>query len=86
MTIALGKDVEEFLEEQVRAGVCADPGGLANDLLRCVREQQRQSFGITPELETWLLQAADEPASPLTKADFDNLRERVRARTRVSKA
>jgi len=86
MTIALAKDVEEFLEEQVRAGICADPNELANDVLRCVRDQQRQPFEITPELETWLLEAADKPVTPLTRADFDNLRQRVRARTQTSKA
>jgi len=86
MTIALAKDVEEFLEEQVRAGVCADPSELANDVLRCVREQQRQPFEITPELESWLLEAADKPVSPLTKTDFDNIREHVRARIQPSKA
>jgi len=86
MTIALAKDVQDFLEEQVRAGVGADPSELANDILRSVREQQRQPFEITPELETWLVEAADGPVSPLTKADFDGIRERVRARTQTSKA
>ena len=38
MTIALAKDVEEFLQEQVRAGVAGDPSELANDVLRCVRD------------------------------------------------
>jgi Arc/MetJ-type ribon-helix-helix transcriptional regulator len=86
MTIALAKDVQDFLEEQVRAGVCADPSELANDILRSVREQQRQPFEITPELETWLVEAADKPVSPLTKADFESIRERVRARTQTFKA
>ena len=70
MTIALAKDVQDFLEEQVRAGVCADPSELANDILRSVREQQPQPFEITPELETWLVEVADKPVSPLTKADL----------------
>jgi len=26
-----------------------------------VREQQRNTFKVTPELEAWLLQAADKP-------------------------
>jgi len=86
MTIALAKDVEDFLEEQVRAGVCTDPSELANDVLRCVREQQRQPFDITPELESWLLEAADKSVSPLTQRDFDNIRERVQARIQPSKA
>ena len=84
MIIALAGDVEDFLQKQVRAGVCADPSALVNDLIRSLREQQRPSFDLTPELETWLLTAADQPASPLTKADFDAIRERVRARTKPS--
>jgi Arc/MetJ-type ribon-helix-helix transcriptional regulator len=86
MTIALAKDVEDFLEELVRTGVCTDPSELANDVLRTVRQQQRRPFEISPELEAWLLEAADQPFSPLTKTDFDNIRERVRARLRISKA
>jgi Arc/MetJ-type ribon-helix-helix transcriptional regulator len=86
MTIALAKDVEDFLREQVRAGVAADPSELANDVLRCVRDQQRKPFEITPQLETWLLEAADQPATPLTKADFDGIRQRARKRNPSSGA
>ncbi len=86
MTIALAKDVEEFLREQVRAGVAADPSELANDVLRCVREQQRRPLEITPQLENWLLEAADKPATPLTKADFDGIRERAHKRNSRSGA
>ena len=71
MTIALAKDVEEFPQEQVRAGIASDPSELANDVLRCVRDQQRRPFEITPQLEAWLLESADEPGTPPTKADFD---------------
>jgi Arc/MetJ-type ribon-helix-helix transcriptional regulator len=84
MTIALAKDVEDFLREQVRSGVAANPSELANDVLRCVRDQQRKPFASTPELETWLLEAADQPASPLTKADFDGIRQRARKRRPAS--
>jgi Arc/MetJ-type ribon-helix-helix transcriptional regulator len=86
MTIALAKDVEEFLQEQVRAGVAGDPSELANDVLRCVRDQQRRPFEITPQFEAWLLEAADQPATPLTKADFDGIRQRARKRNPASKA
>jgi hypothetical protein len=34
-------------------------------------------FDVTPELESWLLEAADKPASPLTKADFAAIRQRA---------
>lgn len=80
MTVDLASDVEMFLQEQVRVGSCADPAQLVNDLLRSLREQQRRPFEVTPELETWLLAAADQPTTPLTDADFQGIRERVRAR------
>jgi Arc/MetJ-type ribon-helix-helix transcriptional regulator len=83
---ALAKDVEDFLREQVQAGVATDPSELANDVLRCVRDQQRKPFEITPQLEAWLLEAADQPATPLTKADFDGIRQRARKRTPASGA
>lgn len=78
MTISLAKDVEEFLQEQVRAGVAADPSELANDVLRCLRDQRHKPFEITPQLEAWLLEAADKPATPLTKTDFEQIRYRAR--------
>jgi Arc/MetJ-type ribon-helix-helix transcriptional regulator len=86
MTIALAKDVEEFLQEQVRAGVAGDPSELANDVLRCVRDQQRRPFEMTPQLEAWLLESDDQPATPLTKADFNGIRQRARKRHPASEA
>ena len=84
MTVALARDVEDFLKEQVRAGVCADASELVNDVLRSLREQQQQPFEVTPELESWLLEAADKPVTPLTHTDFDSIRERVRTRKNSS--
>jgi Arc/MetJ-type ribon-helix-helix transcriptional regulator len=80
MTVALARDVEDFLQDQVQAGVCADASELVNDLIRSLREQQRKFFDITPELEMWLLEAADKPTTLLTKSDFAAVRERVRAK------
>jgi hypothetical protein len=34
----------------------------------------------SPELEAWLLEAADSPTTALTAADFDGIRSRVRSR------
>jgi len=86
MTIALAQDVEEFLQEQVRAGVCADAGELVNDVVRSVRQQLQRPFEISSELEAWLLESADRPLSPLTGADFDGIRARVRERASTPKA
>jgi putative addiction module CopG family antidote len=81
MTIALAKDVEDFLDEQVRSGHCTDASELVNDVIRSLRDQRERPFEVTPELEKWLLEAADSPTSPLTHNDFDSIRERVRNRT-----
>lgn len=43
-------------------------------------DKYQKSFEVTSELETWLLEAADAPTTPLTHADFDAIRERVRNR------
>jgi Arc/MetJ-type ribon-helix-helix transcriptional regulator len=84
MTVALARDVEEFLQDQVRAGVCTNPSELVNDVIRSLREQQHQPFDLTPELEAWLLAAAGKPTTPLTKGDFAAIRERVRSRVKIS--
>ena len=84
MTVALARDVEDFLADQVRAGVCADASELVNDVLRSLRGQQQKSFEVTAELESWLLEAADKPVTPLTRADFNSNRERVRSRLNPS--
>ena len=81
MPIELARDVEAFLQEQVRAGVCNDPSQLVNDLLRSLREQQQKPFEVTSELEAWLLASADQPKTPLSRADFEAIRRRVRVRT-----
>ena len=78
MNIALDRDVEEFLRSQVRAGVCDTPDKLINDLVRSIRDQQQKPFEVTPELEKWLLEAADQPTTPLTSNDFAAIRARGR--------
>ena len=84
--IELTKDVEDFLEEQVRMGVCTDPSELVNDVLRSVRAQQNKPFETSPELEKWLLEAADSLVTPLTDADFAGIRARVLARRKPPSA
>ena len=80
MNIALDRDVEDFLQSQVRAGVCDTPGKLINDLVRSIRDQQQRPFDVTPELEERLLEAADKPTTALTREDFAAIRERARIR------
>jgi hypothetical protein len=46
-----------------------------------MKDTEQTPFDNTRELENWLLEAADNPTTPLTHADFDAIRERVRSRT-----
>jgi Arc/MetJ-type ribon-helix-helix transcriptional regulator len=80
MTVQLARDVEDFLQEQVRAGACTDASELVNDVIRSVRELRQKPFVVTPELEAWLVEAADKPVTPLTREDFDAIRQRVSTR------
>ncbi len=82
MTVDLDSDVEVFLQNQVRGGVCANASKLVNDMIRSIRDQQQKSFEVTPDLEKWLLEAADQAATPLKEEDFDSIRERVRSRAK----
>jgi hypothetical protein len=84
MQITLAKDVEDFLQQQLREGVCSDVSDLVNDVLRALRDQRISPFEVTPELESWLLESADQPAKPLTSADFAGIRERTRNRVKHS--
>jgi hypothetical protein len=77
MEITLAKDVEEFVREKAGAGSGSGPSDLVNDVLRAVRDQQIDQLFVTPELESWLLEAADRPSTPLTSADFQTIRARV---------
>ena len=51
-----------------------------------VHELQSMPTPVARELETWLLEAADKPSTPLTKSDFDGIRQRVVARIKASAA
>ena len=82
MTIDLARDVEAFLQEQIRTGVCSNASDLVNDVLRSLREQQQKPFRVTPQLEAWLLEAADSPTTPLRGEDFQAIRQRVRGRSK----
>jgi Arc/MetJ-type ribon-helix-helix transcriptional regulator len=74
MTFALARDVEDFLQDQVRSGIRADVSKLVNDIICSLRKQRQKTFDLTPELEAWLLTAADKSLIPPTKTGFDTIR------------
>jgi hypothetical protein len=42
------------------------------------QDDSYKPFNVTPELESWLLEAENKSVTPLTKADFAGIRERAR--------
>jgi hypothetical protein len=67
--------IDDFLEDQLEL-----TDKVKAKLNQSRREHQEKTFDITPELEAWLVEAADKPTTPLTKSDFAAIRERVRAK------
>ena len=72
MTIALAKDVEEFLAEQVRAGASSNPSELLNEIVRAVRDQQQlrfkeiaQELGVASESPLIFVRALSRDQSPI---------------------
>lgn len=86
MTVALARDVEKFLKQQVRSGEDAEAADFVNNALRFLRDHQSKVFKVTPDLEAWMLQAADQPTTPLTHADFEGIRKRGRKRAAPKRA
>ena len=67
--------IDDFLEDQLEL-----TDEVKARLEQSRREHSQKSFPVTPELEAWLLEAADKPTTPLDKSDFEAIRERVRAK------
>lgn len=80
MQITLAKDVETFVQAQVKAGVSSSAADLVNDAIRAFSVQSERPFGHDAEIEAWLLEAAEGATTPLTPSDFAVIRERVRGR------
>ena len=66
--------IDDFLEGQLEL----------TDEVKAKLDQSRREIGkpfeVAPELETWLLEAANKPTTHLTKADFTAISDRVRAK------
>ena len=50
-TIIVAKDVDEFVEEQVRAGHYKDASDVVNDALRMKQEQERKTLRLHEEIK-----------------------------------
>ena len=80
MNLTLTKELEEFVKSKVRAGGYANASEVVREALRILQRQERYE---DPKLEAYLLEAARQPQTPLTHADFKRVRRR--GLTRVQK-
>ncbi len=78
MNISLTKDLEKLIEKKVKSGLYQNPSDVVRDALRHLEENSE------PE---WLKQKIEEglkgPFSPMTKKDWQNIRQRGMARLKL---
>jgi antitoxin ParD1/3/4 len=73
LNISLPDSLKDFVEEQTALGGYSTPGDYIRSLLR-----EAQDRKVRAELEGKLLAALDGEAIEMGKADWDQMRERVR--------
>jgi putative addiction module CopG family antidote len=82
LTISLSKAQREFIAEQMAAGGYRSVSAYFNALLKAERRRQAE------EWLTRLVEEADAsgPPTPMTRADWDNIREKALQRLAAEKA
>jgi hypothetical protein len=72
-------DVEKLVAEHASStGGGAD--ALVNEALRFMWGNRASWQEWPPELEAWLIESVASPASPMTAADYDTVRQRTKER------
>ena len=74
------RNVERAAAEIATIQAKSGSDGALAAILECYKRELARAVSLTPELEAWLREAADQPATPLTQADFDGIRQRARKR------
>jgi antitoxin ParD1/3/4 len=77
MNISLPESLREYVESCVEIGAYSTSSEFVRDLIRRDREQE--------EIEQKLLEALEEPAVPMDKIFWPNLRRTTHARARAKK-
>ncbi|MGE0131803.1 MAG: type II toxin-antitoxin system ParD family antitoxin [Blastocatellales bacterium] len=76
LTISLPQSIKNFIDEQVAKGGYSTPDEYVCDLVREAKEREAEE-----RLEGLLLEALDSgPATPMTKEDWEEIRQRGLAR------
>lgn len=83
MNIALPDELEAFVHAQVQAGAYATPDAVVREALLRLRDDDSVGLDLdedSQELAGLLREGGKGPFTPLTDADFENVRRRVLAR------
>ena len=73
MTVTLNPELEKFVKYKVKTGLYQSPSEVVNEGIRFLWEREQS------RIEELLLESEDSDESPLTKADWKELRRRIRS-------
>jgi putative addiction module CopG family antidote len=79
MTVSLPRELEEYIERKVKAGVYRDTGELVCEAVRQLSEQDNDWNKDTAELRTFLLEAVRSRHRPLRLGELEQVERRVLA-------
>ena len=72
MNVTLNPELEKFVEYKVKSGLYQSPSEVVNEGLRLLWEKERD------RVEELLLDSEKSDESPVTKADWKNVRRTIR--------
>ena len=72
MNVTLNPELEKFVEYKVKSGLYQSPSEVVNEGLRLLWEKERD------RVEELLLDSEKSDESPVTKADWKNVRRNIR--------
>ena len=82
MNISLPQALRDFVSERVKTGFYGNNSDYIRDLIKADKKKAAQEH-----LEALLLEGLNSgPASPMTDADYDEIRGNVRARLKANQA
>ena len=73
LNVSLPKAMKEYVQERVKTGGYGNTSEYVRDLIRAEQKQRAKE-----ELEALIMEGINSgPSTPMTKADWDQLRERI---------
>jgi antitoxin ParD1/3/4 len=83
MQVTLTPHLKKFVEQRVKAGGYADASEVVREALRLLEKIEACE---PADLEELIIEADEEPASPMTQDDWDEIRSKVFGKQRKAAA